>query len=366
MLCAPGGPRLENRSVPRKHSFPALYRSELFACSRGCRYINFQMMPKSPVSPDDRLRKAARDLSRLRKRPCLLFVAWDICEHRTMPVKVLIEKCRSKALDFVVDSPGGDLNAAYVILRELRRRFPQLAAYVPLYAKSAATLLCLGADELILGELGELGPLDTQLEEKQRGDFPRTKSCLERFKTLEQLQRHAIETFNVTAETILGNSGMRPADACTIAADFAAKLCGPMYGQIEPDSLGQDARYLAIGQEYAERIVRRYRPDLIESVNTDSDDIIQALVSGYPAHDFVIDLEELADLGLPARGASKEEAPILDEFAVVLSDLRSVLGESSHEGLIELIDASSDARSLTQSSMEENPARTTQLKLHKG
>ena len=45
-------------------------------------------------------------------------------------------------------------------------------------AKSAATLLCLVADELVLGDVGELGPLDAQCDERQQADFPLNTSRL--------------------------------------------------------------------------------------------------------------------------------------------------------------------------------------------
>ena len=54
-------------------------------------------------------------------------------------------------LDVVVTGPGGNLDAAYLVARELRRRFERVSIYVPLLAKSAATLICLGGDELVLG-----------------------------------------------------------------------------------------------------------------------------------------------------------------------------------------------------------------------
>ena len=49
---------------------------------------------------------------------------------------------------------------------------------MPFEAKSAATLLCLAADELVLGDLGELGPLDQQYEAKQTADYPLSTSRL--------------------------------------------------------------------------------------------------------------------------------------------------------------------------------------------
>ena len=83
--------------------------------------------------------------------------------------------------------------AAYLVARELRRRFAQLTAYVPFEAKSAATLLCLAADELVLGDLGELGPLDQQYEEKQKADYPLNTSRLLPGSALRQLQEGAMD-----------------------------------------------------------------------------------------------------------------------------------------------------------------------------
>jgi len=67
-------------------------------------------------------------------------------------------------LDLVVVSPGGDGTAAESLL-DLCRKYCRgvLRVVVPLYAKSAATLLALGADEIVMGETSELGPIDAQV-----------------------------------------------------------------------------------------------------------------------------------------------------------------------------------------------------------
>jgi ATP-dependent protease ClpP protease subunit len=60
-------------------------------------------------------------------------------------------------LDLIVQSSGGDIHAAYLIMSTLRERMNKgrgkLIACVPSRAQSAATLLCLGADKILLGEL---------------------------------------------------------------------------------------------------------------------------------------------------------------------------------------------------------------------
>lgn len=67
-------------------------------------------------------------------------------------------------LDLVIVSPGGDGTAAESML-DLCRKYcrGKLRVIVPLYAKSAATLLALGGDEIVMGETSELGPIDAQV-----------------------------------------------------------------------------------------------------------------------------------------------------------------------------------------------------------
>src|SRR5512138_402966 len=93
-----------------------------------------------------------------------------------------------------------------------RRRGAGVTAVVPLQAKSAATLFCLGCDEIVLGPLGELGPLDAQVNERQAADFPASSSRLVPFKTLGQLHQAAIDSFDATTSRILEKSGMKPGD----------------------------------------------------------------------------------------------------------------------------------------------------------
>ncbi len=71
---------------------------------------------------------------------------------------------KTENLDLVIHSPGGDGTAAEKML-DLCRKYctGKLRVVVPLYAKSAATLVALGADEIIMGETSELGPIDAQV-----------------------------------------------------------------------------------------------------------------------------------------------------------------------------------------------------------
>lgn len=81
-------------------------------------------------------------------------------------VHALMECCHGVSedeLDLVIHSPGGSPEAAEQFVNYLRTQFTYIRAFVPLQAKSAATMIALGCDEIVLGEHSELGPIDPQV-----------------------------------------------------------------------------------------------------------------------------------------------------------------------------------------------------------
>jgi len=118
---------------------------------------------------------------------------------------------------------------------------------------------------------------------------------------------------------ILDKSGVRPFEASSKAAELTSSLYGRVYAMADPIRVAACARGLEVGTEYSLRLLRRYREDLIAS---NGRRLIHRLVHAYPSHDFIIDLEELADLGLPARAPEGKETPLLDELAPALVEYR--------------------------------------------
>lgn len=68
-----------------------------------------------------------------------------------------------RELHLVLRSPGGDGEQAIRAIRALQSRCSKLVIVFPDIAKSAATLLALGADEIRLGPASDLGPVDPQM-----------------------------------------------------------------------------------------------------------------------------------------------------------------------------------------------------------
>ncbi len=67
-----------------------------------------------------------------------------------------------KNLDLLITSQGGSAEAAESIVDYLRAKFENIRVIVPVAAKSAATMIALGADEIVLGKHSQLGPIDPQ------------------------------------------------------------------------------------------------------------------------------------------------------------------------------------------------------------
>ena len=68
-------------------------------------------------------------------------------------------------IDLILHSGGGDIHAAGKIITMVRDKVQNatLRVIVPHYAKSAATLMALGADKIVMSDSSELGPIDPQV-----------------------------------------------------------------------------------------------------------------------------------------------------------------------------------------------------------
>jgi len=70
-------------------------------------------------------------------------------------------------IDIVLHTPGGLVLSTEQIALALKRHKAKVTIFVPHYAMSGGTLLCMAADEVLMDENAVLGPVDPQL-----GEFP--------------------------------------------------------------------------------------------------------------------------------------------------------------------------------------------------
>jgi hypothetical protein len=72
-------------------------------------------------------------------------------------------------LDLFIYSRGGAIDVPWRLATALRNTADEWNILVPFRANSAATLLALGADEIVLGHQGELGPIDPAVDMMRPG-----------------------------------------------------------------------------------------------------------------------------------------------------------------------------------------------------
>ncbi|WP_427183635.1 SDH family Clp fold serine proteinase [Bordetella bronchialis] len=194
---------------------------------------------------------------------------------------------RSNALLYLCTS-GGDPNAGYRIARAFVHNYgaDKFRVAIPAECKSAGTLICVGAHELVMFDKGELGPLDVQFQ-KQDEIFQQS-SGLDILRGMTHLEKEALQTFNEYLMDINGGSGLTTKTASEIASNLVIGLYNPIFGQVDPIKLGEMRAALQIAHHYGTRL-----NDKSKNLKADA---LRKLINEYPTHGFVIDRAEARTL----------------------------------------------------------------------
>jgi hypothetical protein len=75
----------------------------------------------------------------------------------------ITEHIEGTELDIMLHSPGGRAEAVESIVDQLRRRFTDIRFIIPNFAKSAATMMAMSGNQIIMDPDAELGPIDPQM-----------------------------------------------------------------------------------------------------------------------------------------------------------------------------------------------------------
>ena len=127
-----------------------------------------------------RRKRLIRDLEARTQRVLLCYVSegGSITREDVLHLEALLQRVEPGAsVSLLLNSPGGDVDAAEKLLYMLREvvsppASPQvgdLEIVVPNAAKSAGTLMVLGADRVVMSDTSELGPIDPQVEIQVEG-----------------------------------------------------------------------------------------------------------------------------------------------------------------------------------------------------
>ncbi|MBX3208410.1 MAG: hypothetical protein KF764_25415 [Labilithrix sp.] len=217
---------------------------------------------------------------------------------------VVIKTPRERTtIDIWLDSGGGDAHAAYKLGIDLRARASTLRAVVPDYAKSAATLLVLGMDEIYMGPSAELGPLDVQVAHPDKET--ETVSGLDIADALEFLNESALNLAIAGGAALVTYTQLPRAEVLGTTLKFMASFFRPVVAKLDPMIIHRAASQLRVAHHYAVRLMGARGAAKDRELTTKlATSIVQNLVANYPTHGSIIDrIEARQNLKLPILDA---------------------------------------------------------------
>jgi hypothetical protein len=161
-----------------------------------------------------------------------------------------------KGIFLLLHTNGGRVEPAYLISKCCKRSAPKFVVAVPRFAKSAGTLIALGADEIHMGIISELGPVDPQI-----GEYPALG---------------------------LGSAIDHIAKLCKKHPESTEMLAKYLASSLNLHDLGYYERVSESAAQYAERLLSTKKLAADQSAAS----VAQHFVYGYKDHGFVIDHEE--------------------------------------------------------------------------
>lgn len=156
--------------------------------------IQREITSSNPPSYDEVRRSKYKLISNLTKRPLLIYAT---AFHNPLKSQVaapllaidqsdkdgfdeIMRGINSESIDIFLHSPGGSAEATESIVKMLRSRFTDIRFIITGSSKSAATMLALSGNEILMSSSAELGPIDPQV--RVRGRFSPAGSIKEQFK----------------------------------------------------------------------------------------------------------------------------------------------------------------------------------------
>ncbi len=286
--------------------------------------IDPQKTDSNPQKPNEieelegKVNKVKTDIEAIRGRRCFILQQYispmlvnDVYDDLRLNYKNL-----DGNLDVIVESSGGDIDAAYNIASLFQKyAHKELSFIVPRWAKSAATLIVCAGDVIYMTPVAELGPLDPQITE-----INPIEERMERFSPL-----HIQTTLEmIRQEFQKGNKDL--------ADGLLKRLQYPL-------TLGSFLKTQEISQQYLVRLLQN-RMEKTSKLGAKVNDIATRLSKDYVDHGFCINCAEAKNIGLniiELEGDLLEKSWELYKIIRKISDLKKKQKEEEMKKLIEKI-----------------------------
>lgn len=221
---------------------------------------------------------------------------------------------RSKGLDLILHTPGGEIAATESLVYYLKKMFDKdIRVFVPQIAMSAGTMIAISSKEIIMGKQSNLGPIDPQY-----GGF----SCA-----------GIVDEFKKAVEDVAKEPRSQP-------------FWGAIIGKYHPTFIGECAKAIQWSEEIAQKwLVENMFSDFTPEVQKEKVKKVLDTLASHDAtysHSKHIHADELIGLGLKVSSleglndSPKEDCKDLQDCVLTLH--HSYMHTLSSTGTIKIVE----------------------------
>ena len=236
-------------------------------------------------------------LSQIRGRPLITYVtsirpnlgcnmASDAIPQVIQQIKEVPDECDS--IDFLIISNGGDPITSLRIMSLLRERFNTITVLLPYVAYSAATILSLGADEIIMHPYSNLGPVDPQLTVAHNNE------------------RGVKENLRFSSEDLRNYVDFIRSDVGITDQQHLVSAVSPLIKDVGALPIGSAKRSQQLSLTLSEKMLGWHFKDTAKTKS-----IAKALNSSYYHHGYAVGRKEAKEIGLPITNPDEETEDLL-------------------------------------------------------
>lgn len=221
----------------------------------------------------------------LRNSKVMVFTASNL-DMEVLPAlyQQLLQMGKVERLDVVLQSKGGEVNAARRIALLLREFTDHLCFIVPYYCESSATILALSADEIIAGQMAIFSPIDPHLHGGD-GEMGESQTSLS-FMDIQKFGQMSEDWFGLDKEEV--------------QTEALPLLCQSIF----PPTLTTFYRATLEVKQIGEELLAFQLPQLAKEQRSS---IVKHLMFDYHSHGYAITREEMAKTGLNIRTEEQVE-----------------------------------------------------------
>lgn len=213
-----------------------------------------------------------------------------------------------KKISLFLYTSGGDMFAPIRIVKLIRNHCDEFEILVPYKAHSAGTLICMGADTIVMGKLGELTPVDPTTDHPFNPQNPSNPQ-----------QRLPVSVEDLNSYLLFAK------EKAGVKEDQMIDSYKLLVEKLHPLSIGNAYRAYRMAKMVSERLLWLHMDKNDEKIKK----IVKEMTGDITIHAYPIDRDEATELGLKIEKATDGVDKTMRELYDIYAD-EMKLGQPFH------------------------------------